>query len=76
MSKNENIVEKTVYVGLDSSITACLIERAGLVKVVSLTMDNTNGTFRLELGSQELSLLFDALREMKDKQSNSHSYRS
>lgn len=72
--KNENVIESSVYVGLNGCVTVSLRENEG-VKWLVLSLNNLEGSMYMELDALETTLLLEVLHDMKEKQNSSKHYR-
>lgn len=72
--QNMHVVESVVYVGPTSSVTVGL-KQENKTKTVLVNIAKLEGSITIDLNSQELMLLMEALNYVKDKQTNARMYR-
>lgn len=72
--QNMHILESVVYVGPTSTVTVGL-KQENKTKTVLVNIAKLEGSITIDLNSQELMLLMEALNYVKDKQTNARMYR-
>ena len=72
--QNMHILESVVYVGPTGTVTVGL-KQENQTKTVLLNIAKLEGSITIDLNSQELMLLMEALHYVKEKQTNARMYR-